>query len=1740
MPLRPPRHPRYAVLRRLGRGGAGTVYLARDLLDDQREVALKVSHRAIGGDQILKEFRILRDLRHPGIARAFDCGRLPHGGLTYFTSEYVAGPSLESHAASLRRQKREDFLEVLIEVFLQVSLALAYLHRKGGLHLDIKPSNIVLCGGRAKLIDFGLFESVHAGAGRRPRGTAYYTAPEVLDGGPVDPRTDLYSLGVTLYRCLTGEHPIGGRSLEEIAENHRRTPPHPPRGLPQDLSRIILRLLAKSPLHRFQSAEELAKALRGLLSRSPEIPAAPLEEPEFCGRRRDLEAFFGWLDQLGGRAGDRLLLVEGEPGIGKSRFADACATETLGRGCQLITHRCVAASGDDDLRRLIEKLLVLQPRARRQRTRFRFLLASLGISSSASVLGQIRLLDLEQIRARVFQEACALLAEVRGNTGRPPLVLLIEDLHRGSAQLRDLVRRLGDARLAAALAPGIGILATLRPGPELERIAPARSSGTRAIRLSPLRRREAAEALKSLERLTGAPTAPELLARGKGNPGLLVELFHRRLRGWGLGALEGERESGIEHDLAGLLRERLGAMSERARQLAGYLSLLDRPAPEPLLRELTGFAPGELREARRSLAELGLLRGGEGGFYLDHGLLGERPFPGLESREAARAAQARIGRQLARDRRRLREAAHHLLRGGELEQGLAAAERAVKELQAAGRVEEALLLLAEALPHARDPRLRLAFLEAQGDLQTKSGEFAAAAASYERLLRELELAPAERLRLLRKRGGVHQRSGDNEGARLLFEEALQILETTDELEEHLQILNELAALYLFRGELSRSTTFANRGLELLRSAEADKLGPEKRALHAFDFHSLSGHILLRQFEYERAAVELAEGLKLADRLGALSNTALILNNLGIAYHQANRLSAALAVYRRATALARRMGDETALFSIQCNVAALRARKGEMQKAMEMLAAVEEMPHSRSSSRARLYLLHSKGLVERLAYRDARALWKESITLADELPDPLFASYGRVYLLENEILQGRWAAARGVLEELHGLEQKDSRLGRTIAVRRAWLEALCGHAELASSLLEAVLPPPERAGASRRPHCGELWDEVIASMALMEAGELEAAKGRLERAWSSFERSRQHSGALECALLLADADLRRRDPEAAAAWLQRARRALSRHDSSQGSRAAAVRLPFLEARAAMQASRANQTYISDRLVDAAGNLPHGAAWELVWLLDLTSAEQSQPGARRRMKASLARFAAGLAAADQKSYLARSHRARLGLAGREASQDEGEVAGARNTGRQLEALFEVRRAKDAGRALDLVLRACASRRGAIFLDDSRRLAAWRGPGEQDRTELDELRAGALTVGSGRLGSGFCAEIHAGRGRLGVLFADLAGKNDGEELRAAGAFLEVAAQLLGGVLAGRPAASRPELASTPTFEAQLKSALKTRTFSPADAAASASPRMQELLTLIRRTRESRLPVLLTGESGTGKDYLARWIHALSPRRDGPFLGQDCAAIPEGLLEADLFGHEAGAFTGAHRSRSGYLLAASGGTFYLDNVDSLSLEMQAKLLRVIDEEELRPVGGESPLKIDVRFIASTQRELKELSARGEFRSDLYFRLAGICLMVPPLRERVEDIPLLVGHFQREIPGREQLLSSEALEVFRGYAWPGNVRELEAVVRRLALTVEGSAGAADVLRALGIEQTLASFPRWIFEGKRYDQLLDEFKREYLLYLFERCQGDMERIALELGTTKRNVYLRFSQAGLRPVDLRARGEARGE
>jgi DNA-binding NtrC family response regulator len=294
-----------------------------------------------------------------------------------------------------------------------------------------------------------------------------------------------------------------------------------------------------------------------------------------------------------------------------------------------------------------------------------------------------------------------------------------------------------------------------------------------------------------------------------------------------------------------------------------------------------------------------------------------------------------------------------------------------------------------------------------------------------------------------------------------------------------------------------------------------------------------------------------------------------------------------------------------------------------------------------------------------------------------------------------------------------------------------------------------------------------------------------------------------------------------------------------------------------------------------------------------------------------------------------------------------------------------------------------------------------------------------------------------------------------------------------------------------------------------------------MQEIFATVIRVAPTNATMLLCGESGVGKDMIARAIHHHSPRKDRPFVKINCTAIPENLMESELFGYEKGAFTGANTSKPGKFETANTGTVFLDEIGDVPPSIQVKLLRILQEREFERLGSNRTMHTDVRVVAATNVDLRAALEQGTFREDLYYRLNVVPLNIPPLRERKEDIPYLVDHFAQKFGGH---VSEGALEALMAYHWPGNVRELENVVERSILLAKGpSVEASDIRIDTGQRsRTAASADQFLPEGMTLDQYEQSLIREAL----KRANGNKSQAARLLGLTRNALRYRLAQMGM--------------
>lgn len=302
------------------------------------------------------------------------------------------------------------------------------------------------------------------------------------------------------------------------------------------------------------------------------------------------------------------------------------------------------------------------------------------------------------------------------------------------------------------------------------------------------------------------------------------------------------------------------------------------------------------------------------------------------------------------------------------------------------------------------------------------------------------------------------------------------------------------------------------------------------------------------------------------------------------------------------------------------------------------------------------------------------------------------------------------------------------------------------------------------------------------------------------------------------------------------------------------------------------------------------------------------------------------------------------------------------------------------------------------------------------------------------------------------------------------------------------------------------------------------AASQEMQELLQLIRQVAATDATVLIRGESGTGKELIARAIHDLSPRSEARFVPVNLGALPETLLESELFGYEKGAFSGASRQKPGCFEMANGGTLFLDEVTEMSAKSQIDLLRVLETHEFVRLGGEKTLQTDARIVAATNREMDELIENGTFREDLYYRLNVVPIDVPPLRQRREDIPLLVEHFLGIFAARykrpEKVLSSDAIDVLQGYEWPGNIRQLRNVIERLSVTAKAEEITADMIPEELISSPSSRSPQTLAAA------VEQAEIQAITQALKECEHHRERTAKRLDISVRTLHYKMNRYNL--------------
>ncbi len=1732
---------RFELLRLIGSGGAGRVWLARDRYTGAGPLALKVLERKgaepAGREALETEFLALRELSHPGLVRVYERGVLPETGEAFYTSEYIEGRDFI--AATADRSPEE-----IVELTIGILRTLETIHRRGWVHCDLKPGNILVTpAGETRILDFGLAaREGDVPEEGRVRGTLPYLAPESLAGDPLTRRFDLYSLGVLLHQSLTRRLPDrGGEFLPEFTEDDLA-------GLPAPFDVLLPRLLRRDPALRPASAGRCLELLAELLSR--EIPVeteetlrVQLAASRFVGRERELGSLLTELSKLTPGEGEgrraRIVLIRGEAGIGKRRllreFCDRCQIEGVDYFslAEFKGEQAAYAALEPVLRALLARVGPDSDRAQWGRAYLARVLPELAgeeqVPPVATLAGkEERLRWLEGV-VRFFREA---------SQGRRGYVLALEEAHRAPFEILELFGYLARSLLMGeGTSPPILLVASVQgneePPPELAGIIAdlATEDLVHPIALDRFSEGEVSEFLRAT---LGIPDPPRRLVRmlneRTGGNVLFLEQLCAALVSDGTVYYHGDRwrvgdlsRVRVPRSVAQVVSARLAELSKVEVATLTAAAAYDEPIPTTLL---TRLIPGARDAVTRLVRERILVQaaGGEAvGFR--HRLVAQLLLESADPRKL-RKVHSEIGEALesldppARPER----IAHHFSLSDDRRRALKYALDAARRLSAEGKTDQAAIFFSRALTRLEreDPR-RLTLLDALGDAHARAGRLELAVGTWKKALEEAEdreflsllhrklgdslertgayeealvhiragmeiLAPDDaeaRIPFLRLLGAVHRRLGDYGGAIETIREGLR-LSRGEETEETAALLNLLGNVYMQMGDHRKALNFHLRSLRFSQNLGFD-LGASS-ALHNL------GTLVNTWGDKKRALAYYGDSLKINERLLNLPAVALTYNNIANIHGEAGDFDRAEYYHKRSLGIRRRIGDTFGIAMSFGNIGSMHRLRGQLGLAVAYYErAVRHFERIGNEFSAVFFRTHLADLLIGIGVFER----------GGELLDQVRTTVAR---REFRFLQGRAELVRGRLQRLCGsLDESLRGLTRAVEIDRE----VANRDGVIEGLLEIALvhQARKRRGQAYRAVSRALTEAKASKSELAQAGcllvrgslgSLEEKEGRdrpkadLQKFIGFNRRAGRKEGLVEGlaglglrALAAGDLDAAARDVGEAlrlsgeiAASLPEDLATFYRQDPRRGKLRDLGELVRAELEGAGEKARA-----AELVIDVDQMKPENLA-RLLEINKRLASETELPDLLNLIM-------------DTAVELTGAERGFLILV------DGNRIAFqiARNFHRREVEEPELKISQS-------IFRQVMSTGEPVLTDNATEDARFSGSRSVDNLKLTSI----LSVPFASRGKQIGALYLDNQAKRGVFSED-----DVETLTALSDQATIAIQNL-----------RHQLKLTERLQERdselkrVKKALDEQPFKYSyDEIIGRSSRMKEVFLLLDKVIDTEVPVLIQGESGTGKELVARAIHYKGPRKGKPFVTVNTGAVPDTLLESEFFGYVRGAFTGANTDKTGLFVQAHQGTLFLDEIGDMDFDMQKKLLRVLQQGEVRPIGGKKTIQVDVRIVCATNKDLRQRMLERKFREDLFYRINVINVTLPPLRERRKDIPLLLEHFNLEtskemgIPAKE--MDAEVLALLTAYSWPGNVRELENEVKKAVALSDDTITAEDLSPHI-LGDRAGQEPSLVGQSSTLKETMEATEKTIIVRALDETGGNQTQAAKNLGISR--VWLR--------------------
>ncbi len=1672
---------RYQIIRPLGEGGMGEVFLVEDLWENARQVALKKLRRGVLSEAtrefFVREFTALKQLRHPNLSSVYDFGYTPQGD-PFFTSEYCMGEDLITGTAQM------GFSEKL-ERAVEICRALAYIHARGYIHADLKPENIlVLPGTRTenasiKLLDFGLARHIDDQARHRLSGTLAYLAPEAMKGRPFDVRSDLYALGVAFYQLFSRQSPYGDIDPQLLVEMKLNVNPAPPTEkdgtLPVAMDGILLRLLERDPDDRFQSPDEIVKAINQGLGYQFEIETDEtardyVRSGRFVGRAAEQTQLKKALQRVLKGAGGRLILVGGESGVGKTRLL-----EELKIQAQLEGVRTFAGAAYEKITQPFQcfldilRIMVLSAQqttsanrslSNKYDTVLSKILPSLfegkpqpGTPSSPSA--NEKELLLESLAAFVM-EVCA----------EHPTLILIQDIHWADGLSLQLLERVARSLQSQRLILGVSYRSDEVKDSALEAALPVLSGleSCDSILLRPLSQQEVGDLVNSMMGTERAPASlvQRIVNETKGNPFFIQEviwtwmeekIISPRSGAWNPEPAELDSLR-VPQTMADAFLRRIRSLSKSERDLLQILALFIKPVPLAALSYVLGNHSSQVEVELERLVEraiLARLDAVEGPHYFFQHAQMKQTLEVEVTGTFAQSLHSKIAQFFEEESStgasdHSETLAYHFGAARNEEKARFYSIRAGDKLRHLFSYADAIgsYGIAEKFTTESDLRLfeireKIAFCNYQ------LGEVDEAEQIYRSLVDEGKqyLSPGRSAKLLLRLGMLAEIRGDYVGAIELFNSGLELIQSLPEPMTRAEILSRIGWQHQHLSNFRIALDYVNRAL---REVE-----------HLENFFGL-GDIFNSQFaiyfclgEYNKAIEAGHRAIAVFMRFGWMTGIAGVTANLGALYEDyLHDYKKALDYQRRSLQLREKIFNHRGMKQSYINLSSIHSKLGEYTTSLEYVDLAEKLNR-----------IVPEKFVEMLVWLNRGENWThlgefekalEALDKALGLANGTHNEQAKISIL-NRLTEcyeklGIWEQAQAYADSAVDLSVKT---GSKLEELIGWInrtKVKIGQEEwpdAQSSVLQSITL------ARQLNHHDWLLQALLLSK-------------RKELSISSPDQSRVKADELSSLVEETQNPLLK-----AQFHLVRGRLALAEADSFQHSGAEDLHQALRYAELTQEADLLAETRYSLGLWYQAQGDPHSADVQV-----------------QHARSILTGIAEHLPETLRKKYLEKKQRALI-LGSLEPSppkdtpEDKNQAMGIEkfanpplNRQNYSVTLFQISKIVNSilnqndllERVMDLVLEAIRVERGLILLVDevSGELEV-KAARNISKATLDDATAISKTV--------LEEVMHGGRPLISVNAHDDQRLRDRHSIVDFGIGmvlcipLKVKEKIIGAVYIDNPVATLPFneedvnflLSFTNLFAIAIENSRLYEKLSQENIylrqevrgkyayenIVGRSPKMMDLFRRLDSVVNSSANVLVSGESGTGKELIARAVHYNGTRKEKRFIAIDCGAIPENLIESELFGYKRGAFTGAIFDKKGLFEEADGGTIFLDEITNTSRALQAKLLRVIQEREIRRVGDSQDRKVDVRIIAATNRDLKQMVQQGEFREDLFYRLNVLTLNVPPLREHKEDIPLLVNHLLKELerqnPAMRHTISRDALQVLMGYPFPGNVRELENLV---------------------------------------------------------------------------------------------------